>query len=82
MTDPTNRLPLWKVMRHAYDQRSPQADDQMDDQLGYAAELRAIANWIEKRAAFGPEESISLLMPMVWRIAGMLLDEADRAEAS
>jgi hypothetical protein len=75
MTDPTNR-PLWRRMHKAQMDADP-----FNNTKGYAAELRAIAKWIEEctvsTTAFGPND-----MPVVWRIAGMLLTEADRAEAA
>ncbi len=55
--------PLWEVMRHAYDQSSvptaliessdPETGDCLTDRYGYAAEIRALADIIEKRGAQG-----------------------------
>jgi hypothetical protein len=79
MNDPTNRPPLWQVMDIAKEQ-TLEKDDQCHERFMYAAELRAIARWIEDRTAattaFEPGE-----MPVIWRVVGMLLAEADRAEA-
>jgi hypothetical protein len=77
MTDPTNRPQLWQVMADAY---RGTIHDFGSVPHAYAAELRAIAKWVEKctvsTTAFGPND-----MPVVWRIAGLLLAEADKAEA-
>jgi hypothetical protein len=79
MTDHTNRPPLWEVM-HDADIAVSRETGPIASRRGYAAEIRAIVEWVEERTAattaFEPEE-----MPVVWRIAGMLLAEADRAEA-
>jgi hypothetical protein len=65
MTDPTNRPPLWQVMRHA-SQHSRINWEHMDA-FKYAAELRAIAYELIRRDHHGAGH---------W-----LLAEADRAEA-
>jgi hypothetical protein len=73
MTDPSR--PLWRVMEDAV-KTAPTFE--FEDLA--AVELRAIAKWVEEctvsTAAFGPND-----MPVIWRVAGMLLAEADRAEA-
>jgi hypothetical protein len=78
MTDPTNRSPLWQVMEDAYMNAS--RDSLRPPLRRRVAELRAIAKWVEEctvsTTAFGPND-----MPVVWRVAGLLLAEADRAEA-
>jgi hypothetical protein len=66
-------------MDDVYDRSVPPAGKEWQLSHGYAAEIRAIARWLEERATaapeFEPEE-----MPVVWRLAGMLLAEADRAD--
>lgn len=64
--------PLWRLMRHAYDQRTPEIDDQTEDRLGYAAEIRAIADALyQSWLPHWGEESVR-----AW-----FLEEADKAEA-
>jgi hypothetical protein len=76
MDDEIAPILLWRRMRSAY---LLSRCDELEE-LGYAAELRAIAKWVEEctvsTTAFGPND-----MPVVWRVAGLLLAEADRAEA-
>lgn len=81
MTDPTPTSPLWQIMRDAsytVDALGIGSDDRFMRKVA-AAELRAIAKWIEQRAASSHTVS-SEDMPTVWRIVGMLQVEADRAE--
>jgi hypothetical protein len=77
MIDPTNRPPLWEAMDAA---RFLALRRGCNNGVAVAAELRAIAKWVEEctvsTTAFGPND-----MPVVWRIAGLLLAEADKAEA-
>jgi hypothetical protein len=72
-----NGPPLWKVMRDAYDRSEAPPGAIWEDEHGYAAELRAIAEEIETRYRATP------LMMRVGAedIAKMLRAEADRAEA-
>jgi len=81
MTD-TNR-PLWEVMQNAYDRQLIAAVgvDALD-RLCYAAEIRAIADWLV------PEEEpepLPLEEQVAWatrrNMRQRLLAEADRAEA-
>lgn len=73
--------PLWKVMRHAYDQSSvpsyllnstdSQTGDCLTDRYGYAAELRAIADDADAQFDdYAPAHKV-----IAW-----LRAEADRAE--
>lgn len=84
MTDPTPNPPLWKVMHNAYHAaikaRIREGFISWSPQVGHAAELRAIAKWIEQCAASSHTVS-SEDMPTVWRIVGMLQVEAAQAEA-
>ena len=83
VTDPTPNRPLWEVMRHAYDQRSPESDDRTDDRLGYAAEIRALADWLvpeEKPPGVYNSSSYTAFRTREG-LRHRLLAEADRAEA-
>jgi hypothetical protein len=72
MTDPTpNCPPLWRVMADAY----IIAHASGNVAHAYAAELRAIADAVEKRWAYMYEKAV------VNEIVTWLRDEADRAEA-
>jgi hypothetical protein len=75
MTDPTpNRPPLWWIMQGAYfEGRKPGHCDR----LGYAAEIRAIADEIAARMRL-LEKGYNLTAP---EMISWLRDEADRAEA-
>jgi hypothetical protein len=74
MTDPTNR-PLWQVMDIAMEQ-ALEKDDQCHERFMYAAELRAIARWIESHEPLSYDMGYYYL-----EIAGKLMTEAARAEA-
>jgi hypothetical protein len=73
-------------MRHAYDQSSvptaliessdPETGDCLTDRYGYAAEIRALADWIEKRQI----DAYAVAIPDVAEVIGWLRDEAERAE--
>ena len=92
-----NDQPLWRVMRHSYDQSSvptaliessdPETGDCLTDRYGYAAELRAIADRvapeeIEPPNAFEEEGYVpGRLRGERQRLRALLLAEADRAEA-
>jgi hypothetical protein len=76
MTDPTNRPPLWEVMDSA---RFLALNKGCNNGVAVAAELRAIAKWVENEAAANVLLPIDL--PTLWRVAGLLHAEADRAEA-
>jgi len=81
-------------MRRAYDQRVPAIDDQMEDRLGYAAEIRAVADWLVPEEADPPVESETTKFPwppayqamsdaqweMRQSLRAKLLTEVDRAE--
>jgi hypothetical protein len=79
-----NEPPLWQVMRRAYDistvpqslidSSNPQTGDCLVDRYGYAAELRAIAEEVDRRVAQCLDDD-----PV--EIATWLRTEADRAEA-
>jgi hypothetical protein len=96
MTNTPNDQPLWRVMRHAYDQSSvptaliessdPETGDCLTDRYGYAAELRAIADRVVpeeppmSRRIQGNAVAKALYLQRQ-RIRALLLAEADRAEA-
>lgn len=67
------------MLRRAYD-ASPlapiDADDDWTDRHSYAAEIRAIAEWIEQRQV----EDYAVTLPDVREVIGWLTAEADRAE--
>jgi hypothetical protein len=85
-----DRPPLWEVMRKAYD-TSPlapmDADDDWTDRHGYAAEIRAVRDWLvpEELEPKGhqPNGEVSLAWD-AWkqrqRLRALLTTEADRAE--
>jgi hypothetical protein len=91
MADPINR-PLWQVMYAAYDQsKAPDDVEYWEDNHGYAAEIRAVADWLEAMwTAQGPPSDIpvefihGLSIGMEIHREGtlnILRIEADRAEA-
>lgn len=75
-----SKPPLWQVMRDAYDKAPmpPVAFRNCDDIGRYfmAAEIRAVAEWIEKRQV----EDYAVTLPDVREVIGWLTTEADRAE--
>jgi hypothetical protein len=89
MADPTPNRPLWKVMQDAANEVS-KTSGPIHSRRGYAAELRAIAEWLEAMwAAQAPTPDIpiafaeGLAMGMKMHREGtlnILRDEADRAE--
>jgi hypothetical protein len=85
MTDPTNRLPLWQVMDIAKEQ-ALERDDQCHEAFMYAAELRAIADWLVPEEPMivegGRSYEQAWLVSERERLRRLLLDEADRAEAA
>lgn len=71
--------PLWEVMRRAYDVSPPvpvDADLDWIDRHCCAAEIRALAEWIERRQV----ENYGATLPDVREVIGWLTTEADRAE--
>ena len=73
-----NHPPLWRAMDAAYDNSTkPEGAEFWKNEHGYAAELRAIADWLESTYHGTP------LMVRVGAedIAKRLRWEADRAEA-
>ena len=91
MTTP-NRPPLWDVMRRAYDVAPPapiSADDDWTDRYGYAAEIRALRDWLvpeepPPHRGMRPggtnltyQETLSVERQ---RLRAVLTAEADRAE--
>ena len=73
--------PLWEVMRDAYDTpplAPVDADDDWTDRYGYAAEIRAIAEWIEQRQV----ADYAVTLPDVREVIGWLTAEAGRAESA
>ena len=74
-----SKPPLWEVMRRAYDLSPPvpvDADLDWIDRHGYAAEIRALRDWIEKRQV----DEYGVTLPDVREVIGWLTAEADRAE--
>ena len=75
----SDRPPLWEVLRRAYD-TSPlapmDADDDWTDRHGYAAEIRAVRDWLV------PEEGppAGAYWSERQRLRALLTAEADRAE--
>jgi hypothetical protein len=81
MTDPTNRPPLWQVMHNAYSS----AAGSPTEGPNYAAELRAIADWLVPEEPMivegGRSYEQAWLVSERERLRRLLLDEADKAEA-
>ena len=69
--------PLWRVMNAAYQTTEGYSDTA--NRQGYAAELRAIADWIRQRHPLTPDSQTYLGANVV---AAELLAEADRAEGT
>jgi hypothetical protein len=78
MTDP-NRPPLWRVMHKAHMDADP-----FNNTKGYAAELRAIADWLVPEEPMiiegGRSYELAWLVSERERLRLLLLDEADKAE--
>lgn len=79
MTDQQPRPPLWRVMRKA----AALVEDDGSYSFGYAAEIRAVADWLvpeEREPTFS-----GLSTHAAWRerqrLRRLLLEEAQRAEA-
>lgn len=91
------REPLWLAMRHAYDQssvpdellESADAYDCLTDRYGYAAEIRALRDWlVPKEYLPDPPDEDSAIDRRVWdwvsqrqSLRALLTAEADRAES-
>jgi hypothetical protein len=79
MTDPADRLPLWRVVRNAG--QHARIDWEHVDGTRYAAELRAIADWLVPER---DSESLPLEEQVAWAVhytlRQRLLDEADKAD--
>ena len=73
-TDPTNYPPLWRMMHDAY--LKPKLSGP-EGHLGFAAEIRAIAEWIETRNG----RRMASIAVGAREVAAQLRAEADRAEA-
>jgi hypothetical protein len=76
--------PLWQVMQNAYDRQliaSEAVGVDAEDRLCYAAEIRAIADWLVPEEE---SEDLPLEEQVAWvacrNMRQRLLDEADRAE--
>ena len=65
--------PLWEVMQVAYFQGR---DPGCSEPHGYAAEIRALADWIEKRQI----DTYAVVIPDVAEVISWLRAEAERAE--
>ena len=83
-----SRPPLWEVLRRAYD-TSPlapmDADDDWTDRHGYAAEIRALRDWlVPEEDKPNDEFCCPPVYTMLWRqnmdLRALLTAEADRAE--
>jgi hypothetical protein len=75
-TDPTNR-PLWRVMHKAHMDADP-----FNNTKGYAAELRAVADWlVPEEPLLGGDHRWELERDQRQIIRRKLLAEADKAEA-
>jgi hypothetical protein len=91
MTDPTPSRPLWKTMEVAYYKSESPQRVKWQNHHGYAAEIRALADWLEAMwTAQGPPANIpmefihGLSIGMEIHREGtinILRAEADRAEA-
>ena len=70
--------PLWLLMRNSHEDSPgfPDAENRC-----YAAEIRAVANWLESRSSDSLACESGEVPVIVWRIVGLLLAEADQAEA-
>ena len=87
-----SKPPLWEVMRRAYDLSPPvpvDADLDWIDRHGYAAEIRAVADWlipddpVPDVVLESDLEAFTIYMAfnrMRMHLRQQLLDEADRAE--
>ena len=78
--------PLWEVLRRAYDVSPPapvDADLDWIDRHGYAAEIRALRDWLVPEDA-SPPDGFPLWAATRWlerqRLRALLTTEADRAE--
>jgi hypothetical protein len=85
-TDPTPNRPLWQAMQYAYAKWvKERTANQADDRYGYAAELRAIADWLVPEEPMivegGRSYEQAWLVSERERLRRLLLDEADKAEA-
>ena len=86
MTDTPNRPPLWEVLQGAYFQgRNPG----LSERHGYAAEIRAVADWlipddpVPDVVLESDLEAFTIYMAfnrIRMHLRQQLLDEADRAE--
>jgi len=89
-----DKMPMWRVMREAYDRSSvptdlveacdPQTGDCLTDRYGYANEIRALADVVAPEEADPGRDLGTLLQRERWaerqRIRALLLAEAERAE--
>lgn len=90
MTNTTpNRPPLWEVLRRAYATSAPMdADDDWTDRHGFAAEIRALRDWLvpEETEPTGMRpcgdtySAQSIKRGERQRLRAILTAEADRAE--
>lgn len=70
--------PLWAAMRDAYCEATDlEPFDTEDIAIGNAAEIRAVAAWIENRQV----DEYAVLLPEVREVIDWLTTEAKRAEA-
>lgn len=84
MTDTPNRPPLWDVMRTAYDAAPPapmDADNNWTVRRGYAAEIRALRDWlVPEEPLYDGDQRWELERGERQRLRALLTTEADRAE--
>jgi hypothetical protein len=80
-----SKPPLWEVMRRAYDTSPPapaDADNDWTDRHGYAAEIRALRDWLVPVDENGDPIgylTCAQVEDRLW-IRSILTAEADRAE--
>ena len=88
-TDDREPLPLWRVMHRAYDESAPPGPGEWTNGCGYAAEIRALRDWLVPEEApphrgmrpggstLTHQETLSMERQ---RLRALLTAEAERAE--
>ena len=79
----TKRLPLWEVMRAAYDCSTAANGSTHDwtDRHGYAAEIRAVRDWlVPETEPPTTDNRLARDWTIRMRLRDLLTAEADRAE--
>lgn len=88
MSEQQKPPPLWRVMHRAYDESAPPGGGEWTNSCGYAAEIRALADWLvpEEPEPEVPDfpDANDMAPWQRWherkRTRQRLLAEADRAE--